>query len=137
MLCCFAMGSAWASSSLFSLGNEPEFLDPAEVFTLEPVQQQGDEYVVQGRVADRYYVYRHSLRLVDAQENDVKLAIPAGTPKHDEFFGDTEIYTGNTARLRFPVPAPGPLTLHWQGCAEEGICAPPHTQLGREQRRER
>src|SRR3546814_8561924 len=74
MLCCFAMGSAWASSSLFSLGNEPEFLDPAEVFTLEPVQQQGDEYVVQGRVADRYYVYRHSLRLVDAHETAVKLA---------------------------------------------------------------
>src|SRR3546814_14064596 len=95
--------------------------------SLEPVQQQGDEYVVQGRVADRYYVYRHSLRLVDAQENDVKLAIPAGTPKHDEFFGDTEIYTGNTARLRFPVTAPGPLTLHWQGCAEEGICYPPQT----------
>lgn len=127
ILCCFAVGSAWASSSLFSSGNEPEFLDPADVFTLEQVQQQGDEYVVQGHVADRYYVYRHSLKLVDDQENDVKLALPAGTPKHDEFFGDTEIYTGNTARLRFPATASGPLTLHWQGCAEDGICYPPQT----------
>ncbi|PLC50876.1 thiol:disulfide interchange protein [Pollutimonas subterranea] len=127
ILCCFAIGSASASSSLFSSGNEPEFLDPADVFTLEQVQQQGDEYVVQGHVADRYYVYRHSLKLVDAQENDVKLAIPAGTAKHDEFFGDTEIYTGNTARMRFPAIASGPLTLHWQGCAEEGICYPPQT----------
>lgn len=127
ILCCFAVGSAWASSSLFSSGNEPEFLDPADVFTLEQVQQQGDEYVVQGHVADRYYVYRHSLKLVDGQENDVNLALPAGTPKHDEFFGDTEIYTGNTARLRFPGTASGPLTLHWQGCAEDGICYPPQT----------
>lgn len=127
ILCCFAIGSASASSSLFSSGNEPEFLDPAEVFTLEQVQQQGDEYVVQGHVADRYYVYRHSLKLVDAQENDVKLAIPAGTAKHDEFFGDTEIYTGNTARMRFTATASGPLTLHWQGCAEDGICYPPQT----------
>ncbi|WP_409079891.1 protein-disulfide reductase DsbD [Pusillimonas sp. SM2304] len=125
MLCCLAMGSAWASSGFFSLGNEPEFLDPADVFTLEHLQQQGDEYVVQGHVADRYYVYRHSLKLVDALDNDVDLALPAGAPKHDEFFGDTEIYTGNAARLRFPATAPGPLTLHWQGCAEEGICYPP------------
>lgn len=127
ILCCFAMGSAWASSSLFSSANEPEFLDPVDVFTLEQVRQQGDEYVVQGHIADRYYVYRHSLKLVDGQDNDVELVLPSGTPKHDEFFGDTEIYTDNVARLRFPATASGPLTLHWQGCALDGICYPPQT----------
>ncbi|WP_245153467.1 protein-disulfide reductase DsbD [Allopusillimonas ginsengisoli] len=126
ILCCFALGSAWAGSSLFS-GNEPEFLDPEDVFTLEQVRQQGSEYVVQGHVADRYYVYRHSLKLVDGQDNEIDLALPAGTPKHDEFFGDTEIYTASAARLRYPATASGPLTLHWQGCAEEGICYPPQT----------
>ncbi len=127
ILCCFAVGTAWAGSSLFSSGSEPKFLDPVDVFTLQQVQQQGGEYVVQGHVADRYYIYRHSLKLVDAQSNAVNLILSAGTPKHDEFFGDTEIYTGNTARLRFPATAPGPLTLHWQGCAQDGICYPPQT----------
>jgi len=127
ILCCFAIGTAWAGSSLFSISTEPEFLDAVDVFTLAKVQRQGDEYVVQGHIADDYYVYRHSLRLVDGQENEVDLALPSGTPKHDEFFGDTEIYTGNTARLRFPATAAGPLTLHWQGCAEAGICYPPQT----------
>jgi thiol:disulfide interchange protein DsbD len=127
ILCCFAVGSAWAGGSLFSSGGEPEFLDPADVFTLQQVRQQGDEYVVQGHVADRYYIYRHSLKLVDGQNNDVKLTRPTGTLKHDEFFGDTEIYTRNTARLRFPATAPGPLTLHWQGCAQDGVCYPPQT----------
>lgn len=127
ILCCFAIGTAWAGSSLFSMGGEPEFLDAAEVFTLEDVRRQGNEYVLQGHVADEHYVYRHSLRLVDGQENDVDLALPAGTSRHDEFFGDTEIYTGDAARLRFPATASGTLTLHWQGCAEAGICYPPQT----------
>ncbi|WP_417276094.1 protein-disulfide reductase DsbD [Castellaniella sp.] len=127
ILCCFVVGTAWAGSSLFSSGSEPKFLDPVDVFTLQQVQQQGGEYVVQGHVADRYYIYRHSLKLVDAQNNAVNLILSAGTPKHDEFFGDTEIYTGNTARLRFPATALGPLTLHWQGCAQDGICYPPQT----------
>lgn len=31
------------------------------------------------------------------------------------------------ARLHYPATATGPLTLHWQGCAEAGICYPPQT----------
>lgn len=127
IFCCLALGAPTASAGLFSSGAEPEFLDAADVFTLEEPRQEGDEYVVAGRIADQYYVYRHSLKLLDAQQNDVALHLPAGTPKHDEFFGDTEIYMGNAARLRFTANAAGPLTLHWQGCAEAGICYPPQT----------
>src|SRR5690606_2934686 len=29
--------------------------------------------------------------------------------------------------LEVPATAAGPLTLHWQGCAEAGICYPPQT----------
>lgn len=127
VLCCFAIGSVWAGGGLFSSNTEPEFLDAERVFTLGETQQHGDDYVVQGRVADQYYVYRHSLKLVDGQGREVDLDLPSGKSKHDEFFGDTEIYTGDSARLRFPVSASGPLTLHWQGCAQAGICYPPQT----------
>ena len=127
VVCFLAIGSAWANSGLFSSSSQPEFLEASEVFTLAELQQEGDEYVVQGLIADGYYVYRHSLKLVDGQGNDIDLVLPAGTPRHDEFFGDTVIYTGNAARLRFPTAASGSLTLHWQGCAEDGICYPPET----------
>lgn len=127
IVCCFAIGSAWASSGLFSSGAQSDFLEVSEVFKLKEVEQQGNENLVEGRIADDYYVYRHSLRLVDSAGKDVDLVLPAGTPRHDEFFGDTVIYTGNAVPLRFPVTAPGPLTLHWQGCAEDGICYPPET----------
>ncbi|MDP2380643.1 MAG: thiol:disulfide interchange protein, partial [Pseudohongiella sp.] len=59
VLCCFAIGSVWAGGGLFSSNTEPEFLDAENVFTLKEAQQQGDDYVVQGHIADRYYVYRH------------------------------------------------------------------------------
>lgn len=124
---CFAVGNAWAGNGLFSSATEPEFLEASDVFKVEEVKQQGGEYIVEGHIADGYYVYRHSLKLVDDKENAVDLALPSGTPRHDEFFGDTVIYTGDTARLSFPTAVTGPLTLHWQGCAEDGICYPPQT----------
>lgn len=127
ILCCLAVGTAWSNTNFFSFGATPEFLDPTEVFILDDVQRHGDNYVVSSHVADGYYVYRHSLKLVDNQENEVDLTLPEGTPIHDEFFGDSEIYTGNSALLRFVSPSSGPLTLHWQGCAEDGICYPPQT----------
>lgn len=128
LLCCCAVGSAWADGLLPSWGgSDRQFLDAAEVFNLELVQQHGDSFSAAGHVADGYYVYRHSIKLVDAQGHEVSLTLPAGTSKHDEFFGDTEIYTSDALDLRFPAAAPGPLTLHWQGCAEAGICYPPQT----------
>ncbi|HBP0978942.1 protein-disulfide reductase DsbD [Comamonas sp. Y6] len=128
LLCCCAVGSAWADGLFSSQGsNERQFLDVAKVFTLDPAQQLSDSFSVIGHVAEGYYVYRHAIKLVDAQGHDVSLTLPTGTAKHDEFFGDTEIYTGDVLKLRFPANATGPLTLHWQGCAEAGICYPPQT----------
>src|SRR5690554_6420200 len=87
------MGSAGANNSLFSWGQEPELLQAVDVFQLEEVRQQDDSFEVNGRVTDGYYVYRHSLKLVDGQGNPVELGLTAGTAQHDEFYGDTEIYT--------------------------------------------
>ena len=121
-------GSAWGTGGLFSSwGNEPELLPAVEVFSLEDVRQQGDRFEASGSVIDGYYVYRHSLKLVDGQGNPVQLGLTAGTAQHDEFFGDTEIYTGTMLRLDFPAETSGPLTLHWQGCAGVGFCYPPQT----------
>ena len=128
LLCYLAIGSAWADGLLPAWGNsDRQYLDAAEVLKLELVEQQGDSFSAAGRVADGYYVYRHSLKLIDAQGHEVSLTLPAGTAKKDEFFGNTETYTGDALSLRFPAAAPGPLTLHWQGCAEAGICYPPQT----------
>lgn len=127
LLWCLAIGSAWASSGLFSWGRETEFLEATEVFKLGEVRQDTDGMVIAGQVADGYYVYRHSLKLTDAQSQPLALDLPQGLAKHDEFFGDTEIFTADSLELRLPATASGAATLHWQGCAEAGICYPPQT----------
>jgi len=129
LLLFFTTSGVWANGLFSSWGqeSEPELLQAVEVFTLEEVRQQNDRFQVNGNVADGYYVYRHSLQLTDAQGEPVELEVPAGEARHDEFFGDTEIYTGDRLRLDFPARTPGPLTLQWQGCAEVGFCYPPET----------
>lgn len=122
-----ANGSAWAGGGLFSWGKNAEFLDAAEVLKLEDVRQQDDNFVVNGNIADDYYVYRHSLKLVDGQGDSIELEFSTGIATNDDFFGDIEIYTGDMLRLHFPLDVSGSLTLHWQGCAAAGICYPPQT----------
>ena len=119
---------AWARTGfpLWQGAAEREFLPAEQVFVPGPVRRDGDIWVLEGRIAEAHYLYRHALRLVDATGADVALQPPAGTPHHDEFFGDTEIYTG-ILPIAFPGDAPGPLQLRWQGCAEAGICYPPQT----------
>lgn len=117
---------AWARPGfpLWQGAAEREFLPAEQVFVPGPVRRDGDTWVLEGRIAEGHYLYRHALRLLDATGAQVALQSPAGTPHHDEFFGDTEIYTG-TLPIAFPGDAPGPLQLRWQGCAEAGICYPP------------
>ena len=122
------VGSAWASGGLFSSwGQQPELLEAVDVFKLDGISQQSDRFEAQGRVTEGYYVYRHSLKLLDGHGEPVELELSAGKAQHDEFFGDTEIYTDDALRLGFPADTSGPLTLHWQGCADVGFCYPPQT----------
>lgn len=126
VLAFFTMGSVWAASP-FPWQSKSDFLEASQVFTLSTPQRQGDRLIAAGHVADGYYVYRTSLRAEDAQGVAVDLALSPGTRHTDEFFGDTDIYTGDALQLSLPGQTSGPVVLHWQGCAEAGICYPPQT----------
>lgn len=121
-----ATTGASASSRLLPWDSAPQFLEAADVFRLGEVRREGNRLVADSKIAPGYYVYRHSLKIVDAQGESVALDLPPGTAKHDEFFGDTQIFSGQALRLQLPSVT-GPVTLHWQGCAEAGICYPPQT----------
>ena len=88
-------------------------------------------------IADGYYLYREKTTLsLETSENAVKLGsyqIPHGQARHDEAFGDVEIFFHT---LEFDVPldrsnnAMQEVMLHagFQGCAERGVCYPPIKQ---------
>ena len=101
------------------------FLEANEVFQVEPPGLVDGQVRLQARIAPGYYLYRHRLKLV-ADGNEIPLSLPRGQAMSDEFFGDTEVYR-DTLQFALGATSAATATLHWQGCADAGICYPPQT----------
>ncbi|MBT8117475.1 MAG: protein-disulfide reductase DsbD, partial [Gammaproteobacteria bacterium] len=114
-------------------GADDDFLDPDEAFKVEALEVSPGQLEVRWTIADDYYLYRDKLKIALADNPDVALGdiqLPKGKVKHDEFFGDVEVYYHNVT-AQVPVQhltgKAGEITLQigHQGCAEAGICYPP------------
>jgi len=112
---------------------EDQLLPADEAFQFLATVKDGKNLSVNWQIADGYYLYREKIevQLVDSEKTRLlDYAIPRGTPKFDEAFGDVEILHNN---LAFNIPlerlnvAQHSLTLRakFQGCAERGVCYPP------------
>ena len=123
-----------AFSDQLGLGDdEDEFLDPDIAFSPDIIIETPTELVVRWIIAEGYYLYRDktSITLVDGQGVTLGSAeLPDGKVKHDEFFGDVQVYY-DEVRARVPLQRAASeatnitLQLGYQGCAEKGICYPP------------
>lgn len=112
---------AHAAGGIF--GDEPEFLEARDVLRVEVAGVTGDAVRMRATIAPGYYVYRHRLKL-EAGGTAIPLDLPRGESKTDEFFGTTEVYRDAVEFDARPAGATT-VTLHWQGCADAGICYPP------------
>ncbi len=111
-------------------GSNGDFLPVEEAFSPQ-AWIDGDRLMVGIEAADGYYLYRHRLS-ISTDSSEVTLGepvLPAGTFKKDEFLGEVYVFHD---RVTFPVPIKDPgdadsidVTLHYQGCAEAGLCYPP------------
>jgi len=114
-----------------SLGvHAAEFLDPALAF--KPTVRALDAQTLEIRfeIADGYYLYRDKFRFAAEGVRFGPAALPKGKEKDDETFGKVEVYY-RQATLRLPVESASArsfdLRITSQGCAERGICYPPHS----------
>lgn len=123
-----------AVSQLFS-AQKDEYLKPDEAFQVDAIATGADRIEVDFTIAKGYYLYRKRMGF-SINGNQVKLGepqLPQGQIKHDEFFGDMEIYH-NSVKAVLPVSraAGGAvkliLTVKYQGCAEKGLCYNPLTK---------
>jgi thioredoxin:protein disulfide reductase len=114
-------------------GVEPKLLPPEQAFRFSARSLDVKTLEARFDVAEGYYLYREKLRFaVDGGSVLGKPELPAGKPKHDEFFGDVETYRG-VLLVRLPIAdgAPGQsvvLKADSQGCADVGVCYPPTLQ---------
>ena len=112
-----------------------EFLPPDEAFRFGAGMERADSVALTWVIADGYYLYKHRIS-VTTDATNVQIGsplLPKGDPKHDEFFGDTEVYH-EFLEASLPVAraagSTGTLALNvtYQGCAEGGLCYNPITK---------
>lgn len=114
------------------LNNSGDFLPVAEAFQLSLVEADDQRVKLRFVNAEGYYLYRHRFQVQSEPAGLLagEIVLPAGQAKHDEYFGDVEVYYGVTD-LEVPVanPSAQPFTLRvtYQGCADQGLCYPPET----------
>ncbi|RTE85689.1 MULTISPECIES: protein-disulfide reductase DsbD domain-containing protein [Gammaproteobacteria] len=115
--------------NLQSLNGANSFPPPEEVFILD-YQQIDHELTVSFQIPEGFYLYQERFNLTPEEKVAGEIELPEGIAYEDQFFGSTVIYRDqvsfnvslNQARRNEP------LTVHYQGCADEGFCYPPSTQ---------
>lgn len=119
------------SSTLGSINNSADFLPVREAFQLSLVESTPQSIKLRFVATEGYYLYRHRFQF-RAEPADVGLGaaqLPKGEQKHDEYFGDVEVYHG-ILDVELPRTDSRAFTLAvtYQGCADKGLCYPPETE---------
>ena len=109
---------------------EPEFLSPDDAFKVSLSYPSNNQLVVTWDIEKNYYLYVGMIdfSLIDTNKNNIlKVELPQGIKKNDEFFGEVDIYKGRvSADIFFAKPIDTlKLQVMYQGCAEAGLCYPP------------
>ncbi|WP_095078238.1 protein-disulfide reductase DsbD [Pseudomonas sp. Irchel s3h17] len=121
------------SSTLGAINNSADFLPVRKAFQLSLVEATPQSIKLRFVATEGYYLYRHRFQFrsdpADAGLGAVQL--PAGEKKHDEYFGDVEVYHG-ILDVELPRNSADPraftLVVTYQGCADKGLCYPPETE---------
>ncbi|MGB1439648.1 MAG: protein-disulfide reductase DsbD domain-containing protein, partial [Luminiphilus sp.] len=110
-----------------------EFLPVDEAYRLEVERADDGSLRLYWQIEDAYYLYQHRFKatLEDADGTvPTRFEFSPALEKTDEFFGDVRVYY-NYADLRLLAErsfGSARLSVTYQGCADAGLCYPPHTQ---------
>ena len=114
-------------------GLEPELLAPDKAFAISVSSVDDSTLQVRWDIADGYYMYRDRIRFSTVSRGVAlgEASLPAGTIKDDEFFGKIAVYRKQvTATIPVKRTIEGPVSMQLmavsQGCADIGVCYPPH-----------
>jgi thiol:disulfide interchange protein len=114
------------------LGEDKQALPEEQAFKTDALRD-GNSLVVRLTPAYGYYLYQAKIKVLADENSGISLGamqLPKAEPYHDESFGDVQVYF-NQIEVRIPwfsdnaPPSQVPITVHLQGCKNEGICYPP------------
>ncbi|GAB2504128.1 protein-disulfide reductase DsbD family protein [Arenimonas alkanexedens] len=114
--------------------DESDLLPIDEAFSLEAQATDRGRVEFRWAIAPGYYLYRHrtGVELVEGGFTAEPLELPEGEAYTDEFFGDVETYRHQLTAVLMGTAADDASALRfrvkYQGCADVGVCYPPHTK---------
>jgi len=114
--------------------DEADLLPIDEAFALTAQATDRGRIELAWRIADGYYLYRHRMgvQVVEGGFKANPFELPDGIAYNDEFFGDVETYRHQVTGVLTGAAANGvdalTLQVRYQGCADVGVCYPPHTR---------
>lgn len=127
--------SAESGRSLFVDQANEEVLPPDEAFKLDIEVQDANTLRADFIIAPGHYLYRDRIKFAPAKSSETSLsisnvALPAGEPKEDAYFGRSEVFHNNVSALLTlnhagNVPRSIVLEASYQGCSEKGLCYSP------------
>lgn len=122
--------STHAHADMLNLFSNPEFLPVEQAF---PVSTQVVDKNLEASftTSEGYYLYKHRMYLTqDGQTYWPNQYSKAGLKKEDENFGSVEVFYQNlTLLFNTSELKPTSATLHYQGCADAGLCYAPQSML--------
>lgn len=128
-----AQGFGNGSLGFPGAGQEPEFLPVEEAYQLEVEVLDEQRLRFFWTIAENYYLYQHRFKfeLRDAS-GAITLTpeLPKAKEKEDEYFGQVKVYY-HDADIEAALSRPASnavLTVTSQGCADAGLCYPPHKE---------
>jgi thioredoxin:protein disulfide reductase len=106
-------------------------LPPEQAFQAHAKAATANQIEIDWTIAKGYSLYRKNMRF-ESKTPDIQLGepvYPAGKIKHDELLGDIEHYR-EQLKVNLPIIAAKSgnsiqLVIHYQGCADIGVCYPP------------
>ena len=114
--------------------DEADLLPIDEAFALQARATDRGRIEFTWTIADGYYLYRHRTKVstIDSSFKTNPLQMPDGAKHTDEFFGEVETYRGALTAVQTGAAATGveavTFRVGYQGCADVGVCYPPHTK---------
>lgn len=107
---------------------QPDFLPVTEAFRFD-FRERGNTLTIRFDITDDYYLYQHRFKFEPESLLAEAVTLPPGVDHYDEFFGNSVVYRGQV-EVSIPLVserAGQQLTIHYQGCADAGLCYPPET----------
>ena len=113
------------ADGLFSSNNNSIFLKAEEAFKVSVENQSKNLLEVNFSIKPGYNLYKEKIKFYVNKKELTQIDFPASKIKEDKYFGKSNIYENNFKVIINTKTRIDLLEVHYQGCANKGLCYPP------------